>query len=307
MPTSDECPVQPTVSVIPLATDHMTAAGPRTPLFAGIPGSWEQEPGQEPKVENPWAQRRGSTVYLFYSGGDYRSAYGMGYATSSSPTGPFSKAPVNPILRQTGSVLSPGGGSITKGPEGDDWVAYHGRTGSFTAPRTLRIDPLVWRSDGSVAVRGPTTGPQSTGTTPTAQPAPAPPRSAAAGPSQARLDATLRADLAMIARELRRLGIRGLVRHRGFSPREFDAPLAGRFSVALSGTPRGSGVARRLILASGSRSFPAAGRYALRVKLSRRGRRLLRRDPRATIAVRVEFRDLTGRAASARRSVRLRR
>jgi arabinan endo-1,5-alpha-L-arabinosidase len=159
-PTPNPCPILPTVSVLPLNPDLVSAAGPRSPLFAGTAGTWEQG-GQEPKVENPWVQKRGSTYYLFYSGGDYTGAYGMGYATSSSPTDSFAKAPSNPILRQTADVLSPGGGSGTTGPAGGDWMVYHGRAGSYTAPRTLRIDPIVWQRNGSVQIKGPTTGVQS--------------------------------------------------------------------------------------------------------------------------------------------------
>jgi hypothetical protein len=40
-------------------------------------------------------------------------------------------------------------------------MVYHARAGGYTQPRTLRIDPLVWKKNGSVTVRGPTTGPQS--------------------------------------------------------------------------------------------------------------------------------------------------
>ena len=165
-PTIEACPSSPTISVIPLASDLVHAGAPRKPLLAATPGTWEQEPGDRPTVENPWMERRGSTYYLFYSGGDHRHAYGMGYATASSPTGgapyaAFAKAPTNPILRQTADVLSPGGGSLTKGPRGGDWLVYHGRAGDYGQPRTLRIDPVVWGADGSVAVRGPTTLPQS--------------------------------------------------------------------------------------------------------------------------------------------------
>jgi hypothetical protein len=106
-------------------------------------------------------EKRGSTYYLFYSGGDYRASYGMGYATASSPTGDsgFTKSPLNPILSETDAVLSPGGGSVTIGPDGGSWLLYHGRAGDYTRPRTLRLDPLFW-SESSVFTPGPTTGPQ---------------------------------------------------------------------------------------------------------------------------------------------------
>jgi beta-xylosidase len=179
-----ECPLQPTISVIPLTDDLVHAARPRKPLFGGDAGTWEQS--EAPTVENPWMVRRNDRYYLFYSGGNYLGAYGMGYATAATPMGdsgptPFTKSPQNPILREVpgglgpngGSVgvLSPGGGSLVRGPQGGDWLVYHGRTGGYTEPRTLRIDRVVWNSDGTVSagpnsegpvsVKGPSTTPQS--------------------------------------------------------------------------------------------------------------------------------------------------
>jgi hypothetical protein len=136
----------------------------RRPLFGAAPGTWEQEPGRAAQVENPWMEKRDGTYYLFYSGGDYRASYGMGYATASSPTGEdaypaFTKSTDNPVLAETADVLSPGGGSVATGPDGGSWLVYHGRADSYAEPRTLRIDPLYW-SGSSVFTTGPTTGPQ---------------------------------------------------------------------------------------------------------------------------------------------------
>jgi beta-xylosidase len=107
--------------------------------------------------------KRSSTYYLFYSGGNWTDAsYGMGYARSSSPTGTFFKASANPVLKSTAGVIGPGGGSVTAGPHGGDWMVYHGRA-IAGGPRTLRIDPLVWNTayvPARVTVRGPTTTPQ---------------------------------------------------------------------------------------------------------------------------------------------------
>lgn len=143
-----------TMSVIPLAPDRIHAAGARRTLF-GATRSWEAG-----VVEGPWMHLRGSTYYLFYSGGRWTDAtYAMGYATSSSAVGPFEKADENPILRSTTQVNGPGGGSVIAGPRGDLWMAYHGR-GCAHGPRTLRIDPLVWDDSftpARVAVAGPTT------------------------------------------------------------------------------------------------------------------------------------------------------
>jgi hypothetical protein len=163
-PTTGSCPYDPAISVIPMTDTPTQAASTRKPLFGATPNTWEQDPAHSPTVENPWMEKRGSTYYLFYSGGDYRASYGMGYATGTSPTGgpafsAFAKSPHNPILRETAAVFSPGGGSVTIGPDGESWFVYHGRATDYAQPRTLRIDPLFW-SGSSIVTPGPTTGPQ---------------------------------------------------------------------------------------------------------------------------------------------------
>jgi hypothetical protein len=139
--------LQPTVSVTPLAADLTHAAGDRIPLFGGDPNTWEAAGASVPTVEGPTMVLRKGTYYLFYSGGSWQKAYGMGYATGPSATGPFTKSPSNPIMAQTPSVLSPGGGDTpVVGPRGGTWLLYHARAGSYSAPRTLRIDQLVWQA-----------------------------------------------------------------------------------------------------------------------------------------------------------------
>jgi len=107
--------------------------------------------------------RRNSRYYLFYSGGDFQRDYAMGYASGTAPLGPFAKSAANPILKGTASVIGPGGGSVVVGPTtGADQMIYHARAAPG-APRTLRLDRLVWNdaaSPATVAVSGPTTTPQ---------------------------------------------------------------------------------------------------------------------------------------------------
>jgi hypothetical protein len=163
-PTTGSCPYEPVISVLPMTDTPTRAEAVRKPLFGATPGSWEQEPGDAAQVENPWMEKRGSTYYLLYSGGNYLASYGMGYATASSPTGgsayfAFAKSALNPILSETADVLSPGGGSVTTGPDGGSWLVYHGRAGGYTEPRTLRIDPIFW-SASSVVTPAPTIGAQ---------------------------------------------------------------------------------------------------------------------------------------------------
>jgi len=155
---SGHCQWRPTISVLPLSRDRRHAAGPRIPLFSGDPGTWEQAPWA-PVVEAPWTVRRGRTYVLFYSGGAWSGRYGMGYASASSPVGPFTKARENPLLADSVAVRSAGGGSLVTGPAGGSWVIYHGRSGAYDRPRLMRIERVRWAGDRPSIV-GPTVTPQ---------------------------------------------------------------------------------------------------------------------------------------------------
>ena len=121
------------------------------------------------------------------------------------------------------------------------------------------------------------------------------------------IPAGLRADAAAIARALRKTGIGRLYRRRGFTAGGLDALLPGRFTLTLSATPRGAGVARKTVLAKGSRSAARAGRYSLRLGLTRQGRRLLRADRSAKVTLTLSFRPAGGAVTTTRTTARLRR
>ncbi len=159
------CTLKPTISVIPLSPDFEHAAGSRVPLLSGNAGTWEGAGVQVPTVEGPSVELHNGVYYLFYSGGSWHGAYGTGYATAPSPTGPFTKAPSNPILAMSPAVRTPGGGdALVIGPHQGQWLVYAGRDQTFAAPRLLRLDRFSWlATPGGVdapAVAGPTTSPQ---------------------------------------------------------------------------------------------------------------------------------------------------
>lgn len=161
--TSVDSRLQPTISVIPLAGDRLHASGPRTPLFSGAAGTWEASGVLAPTVEGPAVTLHNGTYYLFYSAGNWRSTYAMGYATGPSPTGPFTRASSNPWLPQTATVLSPGGGDVPViGPHGGLWLVYHGRSSSYANSRALRIDPFAWVASATGPDRPVVGGPSST-------------------------------------------------------------------------------------------------------------------------------------------------
>jgi hypothetical protein len=300
-PTTAACPYQPAISVLPLTETPSKASGPRKPLLDGTPGGWEQEPGAAAAVvENPWMERRGDGYYLFYSGGSYLASYGMGYATSASPTEGFAKSSLNPILAETDDVLSPGGGSVTIGPGGESWLVYHGRAGAYTAPRTMRIDPVYW-SGTSVFTPGPTTGaqtfpPDEPPVPPDPPPAEPPPAEESSltppSPPAAPIEAVPAPDL---TRPLFGLGVRR-IRSRlrvAFGPASEDVwfTLTGR--VRIAGTRRTVRV--RTITA---RFVPAGDTSVLRVRLPRRA---------VGVALNIVARDAAGNATAKRRTIRLRR
>jgi hypothetical protein len=166
--TSGTCQGKPTISEIDLAADLLHATAARRALFVGD-ATWEQSGYGWKTVEGPAMVKHAGLYYLLYSGGSWFGAYGVGYATSSSPTGPFVKYTGNPILASTPEVHGAGGaGPVVTGPHGGLWLVYHGRDGSDSNPRRLRIDPFAWKpattpGDPDVAsVAGPTSGPQPT-------------------------------------------------------------------------------------------------------------------------------------------------
>lgn len=140
---------QHNISVLPLKSDLRHTAGPRQELF-GLTQSWEHGTNFS-TTEGPFMLYAHNTYYLFYSGNDWNGNYSMGYATASSPTGPFTKCACNPILTGDSKVHGPGGGSVVTGPDGHYWLVYHAWPGvegyGEGGIRNMRIDPLVWNGN----------------------------------------------------------------------------------------------------------------------------------------------------------------
>ena len=116
--------------------------------------------------EGPYAFKKGDTYYLMYSanffGGQY---YAVGYATSKSPLGPFTKSADNPVLEKNiekgGIVTGTGHNSITWSKDGKQmYCVYHGRTQKTGEERVVFIDKMGVDAEGHLYVEGPTTTPQ---------------------------------------------------------------------------------------------------------------------------------------------------
>lgn len=153
---------------------RMNAAGtefaPGSPTIKLLEGS---ESAKDPAaawerglVEAPWMVKRGGYYYLFYSGAFIDTSYALGVARSTSPTGPFTRCPGNPILRSNAAWGGPGHGAFLKDRAGVEWHLYHARHQARPDyGRVQLLDRLYWTGDW------PAFG---DGGTPSASPQPAP-------------------------------------------------------------------------------------------------------------------------------------
>ncbi|MDW8311070.1 MAG: glycoside hydrolase family 43 protein, partial [Verrucomicrobiales bacterium] len=110
---------------------------------------WEKISGAV--TEGPFLLKRRGVYYLMYSGtGADSPNYGIGYATATSPLGPFTKHPGNPIARRGGNVFGPGHHCVIEGPDGKLWMLYHQKWGEERSfKRFLALDP-IWFDDHGV-------------------------------------------------------------------------------------------------------------------------------------------------------------
>ncbi len=106
-------------------------------------------------VEGPWLQKHNGTYYLQYSAsGTQWKTYAEGYYTAKSPTGPFTYAPNNPLLRKTeGLVTGTAHGSVVEGPDGNLWQFYTIVLSNPPGGRRVGMDPVAFDKNGNMVVR----------------------------------------------------------------------------------------------------------------------------------------------------------
>ncbi len=129
--------------------------------------AWEQPESMFSRCnEGPFVFKRGGRYFMTYSAYHYaKPEYGIGYATASSPLGPWSKGPKNPLVtRQLNIGISgPGHNSITSSPDGRELlIVYHTHADPNKpgADRVVNIDRLTVTPKGELHVQGPTRSPQ---------------------------------------------------------------------------------------------------------------------------------------------------
>lgn len=116
---------------------------------------WEKSLGRV--VEGPSIIKKNGTYYLLYSGNDFRSQdYGVGYATSSSPMGPWKKYENNPILQKPKDYLvGTGHGAPFVDKSGKYRYIFHAHADTTSVgPRTSFIADLSISPKGIVSIGG---------------------------------------------------------------------------------------------------------------------------------------------------------
>ena len=102
--------------------------------------------------EGPGVFKHKGLYYMVYSGNHYQNqGYGVGVATSLSPTGPWTKDPDNPILCKPGNLVGTGHCSVFKDLDGNMKMVFHAHFSLHAiAPRQTYITDLSFEeTDGA--------------------------------------------------------------------------------------------------------------------------------------------------------------
>ena len=104
-------------------------------------------------MEGPTVVKLDDLYYLFYSANHFKNIdYAVGYATSTSPYGPWKKHANNPIIHR--SIVHENGsghGDLFKGLDGRYYYVYHvHHSDSIVQPRKTRIVPLILKKENDV-------------------------------------------------------------------------------------------------------------------------------------------------------------
>ena len=141
------CALDTWIQAAPLSADGLTLTGEPVQLIKQTE-EWEGN-----LVEAPTVLVRDSGLVLLYSANNYGDdRYAVGTATADSLAGPWTKQ-AGPMLSTDGSdglYRGPGGQDLVEGPDGGDYLVFHGWDTDYTY-RALHVAPVEW-ADGVPAV-----------------------------------------------------------------------------------------------------------------------------------------------------------
>ncbi|MCB0636073.1 MAG: family 43 glycosylhydrolase, partial [Lewinella sp.] len=109
----------------------------------------------DPFIEGPWMTKHDSTYYLEYSApGTQWNVYADGVYTATSPLGPFTYAPYNPVSYKPGGFLTGAGhGSTVRDNHGQYWhFASMPISVNYKFERRIGLFPAGFAADGQMYV-----------------------------------------------------------------------------------------------------------------------------------------------------------
>jgi beta-xylosidase len=110
--------------------------------------------------EGAFVFKSGGIYYMTFSFGHYADQnYGIGYATSVYPLGPWEKPKGNPLIQKDTvlGVYGPGHNSITFSPDKKElFIVYHTHVSEKDKNRVVNIDRMTIEKDGRIRILGPT-------------------------------------------------------------------------------------------------------------------------------------------------------
>lgn len=124
---------------------------------------WELSQDKPAKVaEGPSILKKEGVYYLIYSANHFESKnYGVGYATSDSPMGPWKKYEGNPILQRADGLTGTGHGAPFCCKDGSWKYIFHAHWDSAEVqPRVSYIKDLAISDQGVVSISGSLIRPQ---------------------------------------------------------------------------------------------------------------------------------------------------
>lgn len=110
---------------------------------------WEKVQGRV--NEGPFVMKHKGIYYMTYSANHYESPYyGVGYATATSPIGPWTKYDKNPILQKPENLMGTGHHAMFYDKEGQLKMAFHSHYSKATIlPRVMHIINVNYTNDAT--------------------------------------------------------------------------------------------------------------------------------------------------------------
>ncbi len=104
--------------------------------------------------EGPFVLYHGGLYYLTYSANGYQSPqYGIGYATSNSPAGPWTKYEGNPIYQCVGGLEGVGHHAFFHDAKGKRRIVFHSHYApGRIQPRITHISDYLFEKDGTLVI-----------------------------------------------------------------------------------------------------------------------------------------------------------